>query len=82
MRHYWQLRRMRLSFKGGLLDRNPLNTEAAVGGGFGALIPGVGAVGAAGINRMRDPLTRAQRSFRCPSIGKIKQTCSRIGQLF
>tara|TARA_R100001015_G_C4631468_1_gene193983 strand:+ start:1212 stop:3149 length:1938 start_codon:yes stop_codon:yes gene_type:complete len=50
--------------EGGLLDRNPLNTEAAVGGGVGAFIPGVGAVGASAINRMRDPLNRAQRSFR------------------
>ena len=50
--------------EGGLLDRNPLNTEAGVGGFFGAIIPGAGAVGAARINRMRDPLNRAQRSFR------------------
>ncbi len=49
--------------EGGLLNRNPLNMETATGGAIGfALPPVLQGVGRA-VNRMRNPMTKAQRAM-------------------
>ena len=49
--------------EGGLLSRNPLNTEAGIGAGLGAIIPGIGATAGMAINRFRNPMTRSEKGF-------------------
>jgi len=49
--------------EGGLLDRSPVNMETAMGGGIGFALPPVLQGAGRVVNRMRNPMTRAQRAF-------------------